>query len=107
LREGEFMCGTLSWTLLVIGVLFIVLSLAGAFLEIVKDFRSAVSARTAGGKALAPDQLSDLLSKVTGLIDAVTKLISTLATSPRWLVLLIAGLAVAGYSHWMVATACS
>ncbi|MGH9810820.1 MAG: hypothetical protein ACRD9W_26825 [Terriglobia bacterium] len=100
------MCDLISWILLVIGVLFIVLSLAGAFLEIVKEFRRSLAPKAAGGKAFAPDQLSELLSKVTNLIEAVTKLLSTIAGSPLWLVLLLAGVGLTLYSHWMSTNVC-
>jgi uncharacterized membrane protein len=100
------MCDLISWILLVVGVLFIVLALAGAFLEIVKEARTSLSPKAAGPKALTPDQLSELLSKVTGLIEAVTKLFSTMASSPLWLLLLLAGIGLTLYSHWMTTSVC-
>jgi hypothetical protein len=101
------MCGVISWTLLIVGVLFIILSLAGAFLEIVKEFRDSLSRKAAGGKTLAPEQWTDLLAKVTNLIEAVTKLLTTLIGSPKWFLLLLAGVGVAIGSHWMTTNVCS
>ncbi|MCJ7553942.1 MAG: hypothetical protein MUO34_08665 [Ignavibacteriaceae bacterium] len=70
----------LGWILIVIGVLFVVVSFIGALTDILKSSRT---------KEMLPD--AKLLEALSSIITAITKLLSTIFTGPKWFLVFILG----------------
>jgi hypothetical protein len=68
--------------LLILGILFLVLSFAGAVLEMA---RGTGKVRALGNEAFNP------LADIAKPIDAVSKFVETVKTAPQWLALFVVG----------------
>ncbi|MGB8951298.1 MAG: hypothetical protein WCC06_01340 [Candidatus Aminicenantales bacterium] len=76
----------LGWVLIILGVLFIVVALAGAFTEIVKKtVRNA-----AAGKGLT----STVVETYTKLLSAIKELLAEILKGPKWFLAFLIGLAL-------------
>lgn len=71
----------IGWILIVMGVLFIVLSLIGALIHLLKPIRQE--------KGLPNKALLDAFSNV---ISALTKLLAELLKAPQWFIVFVSGL---------------
>ena len=94
------MCAVTSWFFLGAGILLVLLSLAGAFLEVWKKILAEIAR---GGADAAAARFAE---GGTGLIGAITALLEAFSKAPVWLTMLFAGVILCGLANYMSLSFC-
>ena len=92
------MSGVTSWLFLGAGILLVLLSLAGAFLEVWKK----ILADRGGADAAA----ARFAEGGTGLLGAIAALLEAFSKAPVWLAMLFAGVILCGSANYMSLSFC-
>ncbi len=94
------MCAVTSWLFLAAGILLVLLSLAGAFIEV---WKKILAEMVRGGADAAAARLAE---EATGLIGAITALLEAFSKAPVWLAMLFAGVILCGLANYMSLSFC-
>jgi hypothetical protein len=96
------MCGVTSWLSLGAGILLVLLSLAGAFLEVWKKILAEIAR---GGADAAAARFAEGAARA--LIAAITALLEAFSKASVWLAMLFAGVILCGSANYMSLSFCA